>query len=84
VDNGATLRAYRRPSGATELWEGGALVADERPATDSRAAVGDVRTIQFTVVRARGDVVAALADVQFGARRFVGRLESRDGGASWR
>jgi hypothetical protein len=80
VSNHATLRAYQWPH-VGGAWRGGALVADlVRPAPNTP---DEEHTLEVFAVASDRDQVAVLAWVRDGARHYVARLASRDGGATW-
>ena len=90
VANDATVRVYRGslhdvtavPDESATAWTGGTLIAMITPG--DAALHREARTLDVVQFVARDEQIAMLARVTEGPRTFVGRLASRDGGATFR
>ncbi len=92
VETDATVRAYRASvrdlietaAGAMPPWSGGALLALRVASDASAMPPRERRWVEVLQFVAREEQVALLTRVTEGARVFLGRLSSRDSGASFR
>jgi hypothetical protein len=85
VDNRTTMRAWHidAPADPNGAWRGGELVAYQVPPSPVTPDPNDVRLLTVETMVSHDAHIAALATVTLGTHVYVGRIASRDRGATW-